>query len=102
FLGQARIRLNGDLVLLAGTFIFGRHVENTVGVDVERNLDLRDTTGCGRNTFEVELAKQLIAGCNLALALEYLDRYGGLIIFSCREHLREPRRDRGVLRDHFG
>src|SRR6185312_4440080 len=39
--GQARARLDRDLVLLAGRLVLGADVQDAVGVDVERDLDLR-------------------------------------------------------------
>ena len=35
---------DGDLVLLASALVASRHVQDAVGVDVEGDLDLRNTT----------------------------------------------------------
>src|SRR5665647_1646018 len=40
-LGQARVGLDGDLVFLAGALVFGAHMQNAVGVNVERHFNLR-------------------------------------------------------------
>src|SRR6516165_3219337 len=40
-LGQAAGRLNADLLLLTGAFVFRGNVDDSVGVDVESDLDLR-------------------------------------------------------------
>ena len=60
-LGQARVRLDLDLVFLAGRLVLGRHVQDAVGVDVERDLDLRHAARRRRNALEVELAEALVA-----------------------------------------
>ena len=40
FFAQAGTGLNLDFVLFAGGFVFGRHMQNTVGVDVKRDFNL--------------------------------------------------------------
>src|SRR6516225_5195826 len=39
-LGQAARRLDADLLLLAGAFVLGVHVDDAVGVDIKGHLDL--------------------------------------------------------------
>ncbi len=101
-LAQARARLDGDLVFLAGGLVLGTDVQDAVGVDVERHLDLRRAARCRRNALEVELAQHLVAGGHLALALVDLDRHGRLVVVGGREGLRELGRDGRVLADHLG
>ena len=101
-LAQARVGLDGDLVLLARALVLGAHVQDTVGVNVKGDFDLGHATRRRRNAFEVELAQQLVACSDFALALEHLDRHGGLVVLGRGEGLRELRRDRGVLLDHLG
>src|SRR5690606_37598143 len=60
FIGQAGVGLDGDLVFLAGALVFGRHVQDAVGVDVERDFDLRRSARGGRDAFKVELAQCLV------------------------------------------
>src|SRR3546814_10622928 len=38
---QAGVGLDGDFVFLAGALVLGRYVQNTVGVDIEGDFDLR-------------------------------------------------------------
>src|SRR5690606_5409693 len=87
---------------LAGALVFGRHVQDAVGVDVKRDFDLRHAARRGRDPFKVELAQALVARGDFPLALEHLDRHGRLVVVGSRERLRETRRDRGVLLDHLG
>ncbi len=46
-LREARASLDLDLLLFARAKVLGRHVEDAVGIDVERDLDLRDAAGAG-------------------------------------------------------
>jgi hypothetical protein len=54
---------------LAGGLVSGRHVQDTLGIDVEGDLDLWYAARCGRNTGEFELAQQVVvpSACTLAL-----------------------------------
>ena len=47
--GQAARGLDADLLFLAGRLVLGRHVDDAVGVDVERDLDLRHAARRRRN-----------------------------------------------------
>ena len=100
--GQTRVCLDRDLVFLAGCLVLRADVQDTIGVDVERDFDLRHATRRRRDAFEVEFAQQLVTGRHLALALEHLDRHGTLIVVSGRIHLRVLGRDRRVFLDHLG
>ena len=100
--GEARARLDPDLVLLAGRLVLRRHVQDAVGVDVERDLDLRHAARRGRNALEVELAEALVARRDVALALQHVDRHRALVVVGGREHLLRLGRDRRVLLDELG
>ena len=102
FFRQARVGLDSDLVFLAGALVLGAHVQDAVGVDVERHFDLWNTTGCRWNAFQVELAQQLVARSHFTLTLVDLDGHGGLVVVGRREGLCELRRDGRVLGDHLG
>lgn len=52
-------------------------------VDVEGDLNLRDTLGCGRNAMEVEIAEEFVVPYELTLTLVNLDFDRGLAISSC-------------------
>ena len=62
-----------DLLFLAGRPVLGLHVEDAVGVDVERDLDLRDAARGRRDPVEDEPAERLVVGREVALALEDVD-----------------------------
>src|SRR6185437_9284554 len=95
-------RLDADLLLLAGGLVLGRDADNTVGVDVEGDLDLRNAARRRRNALQVEAAQALVVGRHLALALEDVDRHGGLVVFGRGEDLRLLGRDGGVAVDQAG
>jgi hypothetical protein len=49
-LGETARRLDGDVLLLASGLVDGLDLDDTVRVDIERDLDLRNTLGCWGNT----------------------------------------------------
>ncbi|CAI08838.1 putative NAD-specific glutamate dehydrogenase encoded in antisense gene pair with dnaKJ [Aromatoleum aromaticum EbN1] len=100
-LGQARVRLDLDLVLLAGRLVLRRDVQDAVRVDVERDLDLRHAARSGRDVGQVELAEALVAGGHFTFALQHVDRHRALVVVGRREHLARLRRHGGVLLDQL-
>eukprot|EP01084_Bolivina_argentea_P109174 195131_1 len=102
-LGEAALVVgDGDGGRLAAALLLSGDVEDTVGVDVEGDLDLGDATGRGRDADEVELAHHLVVSGHLALSLEDLDADLGLVVGRGRVRLGLLGGDRRVLRDHAG
>ena len=60
---------DGDLLLGIGRFIYGGHVDDAIGIDIERNLDLRHAAWCGRDALQVELSQRPVIRGHAALAL---------------------------------
>lgn len=87
---------DGDGLLLAGALIVGRDLEDTVGVELERDLDLRHAARSGRNTGKLELAEDVVILGKRSLTLKDLDQDHGLVISSGREDLALAGRDSGV------
>ena len=81
-LGQAAGRCNGDLLLLARSKILRGNVHNSVRIDVECDLDLRNAARCRRNTDKVELPERAVIPRHRALALEHMDLNRVLIVGS--------------------
>ena len=77
-------------------------MHDAVGVDVERDLDLRHAARGRREAHELEGAELLVVGRHLALALEDLDEHRGLVVVGGGEDLRALGRDRGVALDEAG
>ena len=63
---------DGDLVLLAGGFVAGGDIEDSVGVDIEGDFDLRDSARCGRNSGQLEFAQQVVVAGHSALTFVHL------------------------------
>merc|ERR1719341_3032774 len=58
FWGQSVLVIgDSDLLLRASALVLGTHDEDTVGVNLEGNLNLRNASGCWRNSCDVKLAQ---------------------------------------------
>ena len=77
-----------------------RDVQDAVGVDVERDFDLRHAARGRRNAVEMEGAEGLVVARERALALQHFDLHARLVVAVGRKDLRFARRDGGVARDH--
>ena len=79
----------GDNNLLGSTggLIASGDVEDTVGIDLESNLDLGGTTGCGGDALEVELSEQVIVSGHLTLTFVNLDEDNWLVVSAGGESL---------------
>ena len=102
FIRQTGTRLDDDFVFLAGRFVLCRHMQDAVGVDVERHFDLRHAARGRRDFGEVESAERLVAAGDFALALQDMHRDRVLVVVGGREHLARFGRDGGVLFHQFG
>ena len=60
---------DGDLVLLARALIHCRYIQDAVGVDVKRHLNLGHATGCRWNAGQLKLAQQVVILCHGTLTL---------------------------------
>merc|ERR1712232_149959 len=102
-LGQTALVVgDGDLVLLPGALVADRHVQDAVGVDVEGDLDLRDTTGSGGNAGQVKLSEEMVVLGHGPLPLVHLDGDGGLVVAVGSEGLGLLGGDGGVPLDEGG
>jgi hypothetical protein len=80
----------------------GRDLEDTVGVDLERDLNLRDTTGGRGDTGKLELSEDVVVLGQRSLTLENLDENHGLVVGSGGEDLALAGRDSGVTGNQLG
>lgn len=76
------------LLFAACALVLGGDVDNAVGINVEGDLNLRNTAGGGGDSHQTELTQHLIVCCHLSLTLTHLDLYLSLSIGCCGEHLR--------------
>ncbi|ABU78546.1 hypothetical protein ESA_03325 [Cronobacter sakazakii ATCC BAA-894] len=102
FFVQTRRSLDGDFLFFTAVFVFRRHVQNTVGVDVKGDFDLRHTARCRVNAIQVELTQRLVIRSAFTLTLQHVNGHGRLVVFCSREHLAVLGRDRGVFGDERG
>ena len=51
-----------------GALVFGAHIQDAVGVDLEGHLDLRLATGGRRDAAQLELAQQVVVFRHRSLA----------------------------------
>ena len=77
-------------------------MDDTVGVNVKSDLDLRHTSGCRGDSNEVKVTEQLVVGSHFALTLEHLDTHLGLVVGGGRECLGLLGRDGSVTGDESG
>ena len=99
---SALIVLDGNLVLLTGALLNSGDVQDTVGIDIEGDLNLRDTTGHGRNAVEVELAEKVVVLGHGTLTLVDLNEDTGLVILIGGEDLGLLGGNGGVTGDKRG
>jgi hypothetical protein len=99
-LGETALVVGDDnLVGLSGTLLEGRDVDDTVGVDVEGDLDLGNTTGRRRDTGELELSEQVVVLCASTLTLVDLDQHTRLVVAEGGEDFGLLGGDSGVALD---
>ena len=74
-------------LFFAGAFVFGRHVQDAVSIDVEGYFDLRNTTGSRWDVGEVKATEGTVVFGHGAFTLQYMDGNRRLVISSGREYL---------------
>ena len=87
------------MLLFSGSEILSGYVNNTVGIDIESNLDLRDSSRCRSDAVESELSEGLVVGRELSLALYDIDIYCSLVVGCGGEYLALLGRNCGVSLD---
>jgi len=101
-IGQTAGSLDTDTLLFAGSFVLGRYIEDTIGVDIEGYFDLRGTTTSGGDTIQVETADGLVVLGHGAFTLKDVDLNGRLVVGSCGKDFRFLGRNGGVRFNQFG
>ena len=103
FLGETALVVgDGDLLVLAGSLVHGRDVQDTVGIQIEGDLDLRGAAGSWGDALKVELAEQVAVLGHGALTLEDLNQDTGLVVSEGGEGLALLGGDGGVTGDKSG
>jgi hypothetical protein len=93
---------DGDGLVLVGGLVLGVDVDNGVGVDVEGDLNLGNTTVSRGDTDKLEVAQQLVVTDELTLTLVDLDLDSRLEVGSGGEDLGLLGGDGGVAVDQTG
>src|SRR5687768_15893974 len=93
---------DGNGLLLASTLVVGRDLEDTVGVELERDLNLGNTTGSRGNAGELKLAEDVVVLGHGALTLEDLNQDHGLVVSGGGEDLALASGNGGVAGDELG
>lgn len=102
-LGQAALVVGDDnLVGLASALLDGRDVQDTVGIKIEGDLNLGNTTRSRRNTSKLELAEEVVVLGALTLTLEDLDKDTRLVVGEGGEDLGLLGGDGGVAGNELG
>ena len=102
FLAHVTRVLNGNRLLLAGTFIFGSDIEDTISVDIERHFNLRHTARCWCDTVKHKAAQALIVVGKFALSLQDVNFHLRLIVSGRREYFALAGWHGGVTLDQLG
>lgn len=62
------------------SLIGSSYLHDTIGVDLESDFDLGNTTWCGRDGRELEFTQEVVVLSQRTFTLEDLDENGGLIV----------------------
>lgn len=88
-LAAARTKVNRSIISEvkgnSRSLIGGTDFHDTVSVNLEGDLNLRNTTRGRRDTGELEFAQVIVVLGQGAFTFEHLDQYSGLVIGSSRE-----------------
>ena len=101
FLAQAGRRGDRNLLVLARGHVFRGHVEDAVGIDVERHFNLRHAPRSRRKPGQVELAQRAVLRRHRPLALQHVHLNRGLVVGGGRKGFRLLGRNGGVARNHW-
>ena len=87
-LGQATfVILDHDILHVTRTTILGRHIEDTIRVQIEGHLDLRYSARSRRYAGQVEFTQQVVVLGHSSFSFEHLYRDRGLVVRVRGEYL---------------
>jgi len=100
FFGESSLVVgNGNLVGFTSRLIDSGDVQYTIGIDIEGDFNLRNTSGCGWDTVQVEFTQQVVILGHGSFTFEDLDQDTGLVISVGGEGLLLLGGDSGVSGD---
>ena len=98
-LAEVGAPLDRNALLTARRSVGGGHLQEAVGVNVERHLHLGHPPGRRRDAGEAEAAERLVPLRHLPLTLEHVNLHRVLVGLGGAEHIALAHRNRGVARD---
>merc|ERR1719259_206373 len=93
---------NCDLLAVTSGLIFSRHLQDTIGINLEGNFNLRNTTRSRWNSSQVKLTENMVVLGHWPLPLKHLNGDGVLVVLSSGESLGLLCGDDGVTGDQLG
>ncbi len=102
-LGESTLLVgDGDVRSFSGSLVLGSDGKNTVSIKVERDFNLRNSSGSRGDSVKVELTQQVVVGSHRSFSFEDLDLDSWLIVLISSEDLGLLDRDSGVSLNEFG
>merc|ERR1719259_415318 len=93
---------NCDLLAVTSGLIFSRHLQDPIGINLEGNFNLRNTTRSRWNSSQVKLTENMVVLGHWPLTLKHLNGDGVLVVLSSGESLGLLCGDDGVTGDQLG
>jgi len=78
---------NCDFVLFTSTFIDSRDIQDTIGINIKSDFDLRNSSWSWWNSIQVEFTKHVVIFCHFSLSFKYLNLDSWLVILISSEDL---------------
>jgi hypothetical protein len=103
FLGETTLIVgDSDLFSLTGGLVHGVDVKDTIGINIESDLNLGNTTGAGGDTAEIEFTEQVVVLGHATFTFEHLNEDTGLVVSVGGESLGLLGGDSGVASNKHG
>merc|ERR1719259_1622402 len=93
---------NCDLLAVTSGLIFSRHLQDTIGINLEGNFNLRNATRSRWNSSQVKLTENMVGLGHWPLTLKHLNGDSVLVVLSSGESLGLLGGDDGVTGDQLG
>jgi len=90
---------NGNLLRFSSSLILGGNVKDTIGINIEGDLNLRNTSWGWWDTFKVEFTELMVILGHFSLTFENLDHDTGLVVSISGEDLGFLGWDSGISLD---
>ena len=98
-IAEAIAGFNINFGLHACGFLFGRHLQQAIGIHGKSHADTRCACGHGGNAAQFKSCQAAAVSHQIALALQDMNRQRGLPVFESGEILRHSAGYGGIARD---